>query len=308
MGTPRARAFGLLLSLALGACGGGGGGPPKPLKRHFDEMQFLGGIPVDQRQDELDAKGQYDRALMEQAKAKSDYDESKVLLDVAKNERAAAKLDEKSAETRQKAAKSSADTNRIKEAESEMQGARLAADAADKRFSYISAYRGWLLKLMRYTEHNTYWKESVYELAQAKIAQKNTIAPKGFNFDNFVKQESDRKKKTADAKAKAENEKKDATGFRTKWLALQKQSDKLLGKTSEYPDPLDPSKVQGSDIPGYSPGGDGMDSDKEIQPTQDPTMKDPSPPPPDGKGGGDDPDAPDEGDDEDQADSDEGGE
>jgi len=262
-------------------------------------MKFLGGIPVDQRQEELDAKGQYDLALMEQAKANADFDAAKVLLDVAKNERDAAKLDEKSAQSRQKAAQTSADTTRIKAAEDEMKGARLAADAADKRYAYLTAYRTWIQRVIRYTEHNVFWKEAAYELAQAKIAKKNTIAPAGFNFDNFVKQESDRGKKVGDARNRAESEKKTAMAARTKWMALQKESDKLLGKTSEYPDPLNPETLQGVDSKGYSTGGGSVGSDKEVEPTQDPTMRDPAP----------DEDMEESGDDDDEsADPDEGGE
>lgn len=310
MGTPHARAFGISLVwgalLALGACGGAGDGPPGPLARHFDEMKFLGGIPVDQRQAELDAKGEYDKALMLQAKASSDLDAAKVMLDVAKNEREAAKLDEKSAQTRQKAAQDSADMNRIKEADEEMKGTRLAADAADKRYAYLLAYTKWLQKVIRYTEHNTFWREAQYELTQAKLAQKNNIQPQGFVFDHYAKQEADRSKKTADAKQKAEAEKGNVMSARKTWLALQGESDKLLGKKNDYPDPMDPSKVEGV---GYTPGdGGGKDSDKLIEHTQDPTMnKSPS-----GGGTGSQPDPEPEEDEEDgdeaEADPDEGGE
>ncbi len=298
MGTPRARAFVFGAIVALGACGGAEG-PPGPLARHFDEMQFLGGIPVDQRQEELDAKGAYDLSLMEKAKAKSDADEAKVWLDVAKNERDSAKLDEKSATSRQKAAQASADQNRIKAAESEMNSARLAADAADKRYQYLVAYRNWVQRLIRYTEHNTYWKEAQYELAQAKIANANSIQPKGFLLDNFVKQEADRARKVKDAKTKAESEKSRVTEARTSWLALQKQSDKVLGRASSYPDPLDPSKMQDVDSKGYSTGSGASGADDEVEDTQDPTMKR-SPADDDNDSG--------EGDAEEQADPDEGGE
>ncbi len=313
MGTPRAYsiAFGVVLALANGGCGGSDG-PPAPLGRHFDEMQFLGSVPPSERKAELDAKGAYDLALMEQSKAKADYDAAKVMLDVAKNEREAAKLDEKSAQSRQKAAKDSADMNRIAEAEKESNGVRLAADAADKRYNYLKAYSAWLKKLMRYTEHNTYWREAQYELAQAKIAKEHNIQPQGFAYDNYVKQEADRAKKTSSAKSAAEGEKSKAVETRKTWLAVQGQSDKLLGKKNDYPDPLDPSKVEGS---GITVGGGGVPSDKEIENTVDSTIGKDKPAPGGGmpkdspKGpDGDDPDSDDDEGDDESADPDEGGE
>lgn len=296
MGTPSLRLVAVLVvSLAASAgCGGASDGPPRPLGRHFDDV-FLAQLPIDQRSEELAAKQAYDRAVMERQKAEADYNESRVQLDVAKNERDAARLDERSAKSRNDAAQSSADMNRMKEGEKEMKAARAAREAAEKRYDYLNAYRNWLKRLMRFTEHNAYWREAQYELAQAKLAKANNIQPKGFVFDDYSKQEGERARKTEDAKTKAEREKSTAMEARTKWLAIQKEADKLLGKASEFPDPMDPKDVRGVDSSagagGYTLGNEGgQGADQDPQPTQDPTMESKDEPKEDkqDEGGGDD--------------------
>lgn len=279
MGTHSLRLLGVVVVslFATAGCGGSSDGPPRPLSRHFDDV-FLAQLSLDQRTEELAAKQEYDKAVMAMQKAAADYNESRVQLDVAKNERDAARLDERSAETRNKAAQSSADMNRMKEGEKEIKAARAAREAGEKRYDYINAYRNWLKTLMRYTEHNAYWRESQYELAQAKLAQSNNIQPKGFRIEDYTKQESDRNRKTSDAKTKAEREKGTATSARTKWVAIQREADKLLGKTSEFPDPMNPDQVKGVDTSagsgGYTIGNQGgQGSQEDPQPTQDPTME-----------------------------------
>jgi hypothetical protein len=277
-------------ALMLAACGGPSDPPPGPLPKHFQDT-FLASLPLDQRKEEIAAKSAYDVAVLEQAKAEADLNDSRMQLDVAKNERDAAVLDERSAKTRQEAANKSADMNRIKEADTEMKGVELARKAAEQRYQYIVAYRKWLQRLVRYTQENTYWRESQYELAQAKLAQKNNIMPSGFVFDDYVKQEAARAKRTTDAKAKAEKEKQAALAVRKDWVALQSESDKVLGKKSQFPDPLNPAAVRGVDpamgAGGYTVGSGGGNDD--TQPVQDPTMKkapDPEPAPEDKQDGG----------------------
>jgi hypothetical protein len=253
----------------LAACGGSSDGPPKPLGRHFDDT-FLAQLPLDQRREEIEAKQRYDIAVLESQKATADFNAAKTQVEVAKNEQSSAKNDQKSAELRHKEAEASADMNRVKTADTELRGAKAAFSAAENRYLYLKAYQEWLKALMRYTEHNMYWRESQYELAQAKLAQSNNIQPKGFKVDDYIKQESERSKKTADAKQKSEREKGGATDARGRWLTFQKEADKLLGRQSEYPDPMAPGEVKGT---GYSVG-EGSESKQDIAPVQDPTMDD----------------------------------
>lgn len=266
---------GLILSTT--ACGGPSDPAPGPLGRKFEDS-FLASVPIDQRKEEIEAKQAYDISALEKGKAAADFNESRVQLDVARNERDAARLDERSAASRAKAAAQSADQNRIKEADKETQGAKLSREASEKRYAYIDAYRKWLKRLMRYSEHNMFWKESQYELAQARLAQKNTIQPKGFNLDNFVKQEGERARKVTDYKRVTDGDRKTAESARTSWLALQASADKVLGRKSQFPDPMSPQQVKGVDpnmgAGGYTPGADGGNaSDDEVQPVQDPTKE-----------------------------------
>jgi hypothetical protein len=256
------------------ACGGSSDGPPPPLGRHFEES-FIAAIPVDQQSDVIKAQSDHNVAQREQAKAEADIREQKLQLDVAKNEARAAKLDLDSASQREKMAQQSADMNRINEATKEKRGAELARNAADERVKYYTAYGQWLQKLLRYTQENTYWRESQYELAKARLAQKNNIAPAGFNLDNFIQQESQRVKRVEAAKAKAEGAKGGAMDARQKWLVIQGEADKTLGKKSEFPDPMSPRPVVGTDATagagGSTIGGDATNSDQRTQPTEDAT-------------------------------------
>ncbi len=265
----------LSLSLAFGvaACGGSSDGPPPPLGRHFEDS-YIAGLPVDQQSDVIAAQSEYNVAQREKAKAEADLREQKVQLDVARNEARAAKLDVDSAASNEKAAQASADQNRINEATKEKRGAELARNAADERVKYYTAYGAWLNKLLRYTQENDYWRESRYELAKARLAQKNNIAPAGFNYDNYVQQEAQRAKRVESAKAKAEGAKGDAASARQRWLAIQAEADKTLGKKSEFPDPMSPKPVEGTDptagSSGTTLGGSGIGSDQQVPPVDNP--------------------------------------
>lgn len=264
----------LALALALGgaACGGSSDGPPPPLGKHFQDS-FIAGLPVDQQSEVIKTQSDYNVAQREKAKAEADLREQQLQLDVAKNEARAAKLDLDSASSRLKAAEQSADKNRINDATREKRGAELAHNAADERVKYYTAYGAWLKKLMRYTEENTYWRESQYELAKARLAQKNNIAPAGFNYQDYVSQEEQRAKRVSTAKAKSEDSKSAALAARQKWLVLQGETDKVLGKQSQFPDPMSPKPVEGTDPTqgsgGTTLGGEGVKSDQQVQPVDD---------------------------------------
>ncbi len=265
----------LTLGVSLGTgpgCGGSSDGPPPPLGRHFEDS-YIAAIPVDQQSEVIKAQNDHNVATREKAKAEADLRESKLQLDVAKNEARAAKLDLDSATSRLKAAEQSADKNRINDATREKRGAELARNAADDRVKYYTSYGTWLQKLLRFTQENTYWREAQYELAKARLAQKNNIAPAGFNYDNFVQQEAQRTKRVDGAKQKAEAAKSTALGARQKWLVLQGEADKTLGKKSEFPDPMSPKPIDATDPTlgsgGTTIGGDGSRSDQQIPRTDD---------------------------------------
>jgi hypothetical protein len=270
MGTKRIRSLVVgsclgLLTLAA-ACGGAQDKPPGPLSRHFEDT-FLAQIALDQRTEELKAKSEYDVAVLEEQKAEADLASAQQKLDLAKNERDKARIDLKSAQSSQKAANNSADLNRMKDADKDEKTAESASSAADARFDYLKAYKDWLKTLVRYTQHNTYAKEANYELAQAKLAKANNIQPRGFNFDDYQKQANERAQKAQDYKAKAEDDKQDVVGARSKWLAMQKAADQLTGHKSDFEDPM--ANLKGE---GFQMGTDVKIDDGSTQPTQDPTM------------------------------------
>ena len=249
------------------ACGGASDGPPPPLGKHFQDS-YIAALPMDQQQDVIKAQSDYNVAQREKAKAEADLRESQLTLDVAKNEAKAAKLDEESAKSNLKAAEASADTNRINDATKARRGAELARNAADERVRYYTAYRDWLKRHMRYTEENTYWREAQYELAKAKLAQKNNIAPAGFKYDDYEKQERDRAKRAEGAKRKAEETKNDATSARNRWVVIQNEADKTLGKQSQFPDPMSPKEAPRTDptvgAGGSTIGGEGVAPAKPV--------------------------------------------
>jgi len=268
--------FVLTLGLALAAaCGGGSSdGPPPPLGKHFQES-FIAGLPVEKQTEVIKAQSDYNVANREKAKAEADLREQALQLSVAKNEANAAKLDLDSANANLKAAEASADRNRVNDATREKRGAELAKNAADERVKYYTAYGNWLHRQLRWSEENAYWRESVYELAKARLAQANNIAPAGFNHQDYVRQEEDRNRRTQASKGKAEDAKGSAMSARQKWVVIQGEADKTLGKQSQFPDPMSPKPVEGTDptqgAGGSTIGGGAVDS----QPT-----------PPEGSGGG----------------------
>ncbi len=251
--------------LAGAACGGSSDGPPPPLGRHFQDS-YIASQPVDQQGDIIKAQNDFNVAQREKSKAEADLRESQLMVDVARNEAKAAQLDEQSAQSNMKAAQASADTNRINDATREKRGAELAKNASDERVKYYSAYRDWLKRLHRYTEENTYWRESQYELAKAKLAQKNNIAPAGFNHDDYVKQEADRSKRSESSRRTAEELRNKAAEARDRWLAIQGQADKTLGKTSQFPDPMSTREIPSND-PTSGAGGTTIGGGSDASPT-----------------------------------------
>jgi len=274
MRTMRTSAIFLSLVLATAACGGGGDPGPRPLSTHFQDT-YIASISVDQQGEITSTETAYSVAKREQAKADADQREAKVTLDVARNEAKSAKLDESSAKSRVDAARKSADQNRIKESEKEQQAAQLSRTAADERVKYYQAYQDWLKALSRYTAENTYWRESQYELAKARLAQKNSIAPAGFNYDAYVQQEAQRNKKTETYRGRADDAKNKAVAARQRWVAIQGEADKILGKKSEFPDPMASPRPMGDDPTMGSGGmtiggGGGASSDSGVPTADDP--------------------------------------
>jgi hypothetical protein len=204
-------------------------------------MMHIAEIGTDQQAGVLQAQNEWNRAQAENAKAESDYNALTSQLTVVRNDREKAKLQVSSALSNKKTAEASSDTNKINSAEKEVRTAELLVKAADLRIKYYEAYRNYLLRHWRFTEENMYWKESVFELQKAQLAQKNNKAPKGVVYANFPTQEADRNKRTANAKGKVEAEKQKASSAREQWLQAQQTADQASGTPSSFPDPMLPA-------------------------------------------------------------------
>jgi hypothetical protein len=175
---------------------------------------------------------------MEQAKADADFNETKTQLDIARNDEKATGLQAASARSAKTSAEASADLNRINNAQKDLHTAEDMQKAAQGRVKYLEAYRTYLARYLRYTQENTYWRESQYESAKAKLAQGNNIAPKNVNYIDFPAQLDQRGKRTQTAKEKAEHEKQRVVEVRQTWLKQQQLADTESGHPSSLWDPM----------------------------------------------------------------------
>jgi len=225
--------------VALGACGGAQDTPPGPLAKHFDDM-YIAAIPLDQKQPVVQSQNDWSVAKMENAKAEADFNETATQLTIVRNDQKAAKLAIDSAVSAKKSAEASADTNRINQATKELHTAEDLAKAADERVKYFEAYRDYLKIELRYAQENMYWREGQYELAKAQLGQKNSIAPKGVQYDTFPAQEQERGNRTSAAKQRVDTAKQRVMSARDNWLKAQETADRESGHPTNLPDPMAP--------------------------------------------------------------------
>jgi hypothetical protein len=230
-------AIGVAVILVAGC--GASDPPPKPLERKFDEMH-VARFTLEQKTDIIKARNDWEVSRMENANAESQISEINSQLGIVKNEQKAAKLAVDNAVSNKKAADTSADTNRINAATKELHTAELLLRAAEARTKYFEAYQDYLKRLARYTAENMYWREAQFELAKAKLAQANNIAPKGVQYDWYPAQESERGRRVQTARDKEQAEKQRAQSARENWLRLQQEADQASGKPTSYPDPMAP--------------------------------------------------------------------
>jgi hypothetical protein len=227
----------LAAGVALGACGGSSDSPPGPLAQHFDDM-YIARISPAERPDVGRTQQDWALARAENAKAQADLDDLTMQMSIVGNDQKAAKLQVESAVTAKKSADASADTNRINQATKDLHTAEDVSKAVDARIKYYEAYRGYLRRVLRYTQEAMYWREAQYELAKAQTGQKNGIAPKGVSYDTFPKQVEERSKRSTSAKGALDSEKGRAMSARDNWLKAQETADRESGRPTSYPDPM----------------------------------------------------------------------
>lgn len=221
------------------ACGGSSESPPAPLQRRFDEIH-VAKFTLEQKADIVKARNDWEVARMENAQSEAQLGELANQITVVNNERKAAKLSLDSAVSNKKAAEASADTNRINASTQELHIAEMLLRAADARVKYFDAYRAYVKRKSIHTAENMYWREAQFELSKSKLAQQNSIAPKGVQFDWYPKQEGERSKRTGTARDKSEAERQRAQSARETWLKAQQAADQASGKPTSLPDPMAP--------------------------------------------------------------------
>ena len=240
-------AFGVAVMLAAG-CGGGDSGP-SPLQRKFDEIH-VARFTLEQKAEIVKARNDWEVSRMENANAEAQLSEINNQVNIVKNEQKASKLAVDNAVSNKKAADTSADTNRINAATKELRTAELLHRAAESRTKYFETYRDYVKTLGRYTAENMYWREAQFELAKAKLAQQNSIAPKGVQYDWYPKQEAERSKRVVTARDKEQGSKQRAQGAREAWIRQQQEADQASGKPTAYPDPMaTPGPAQPANAP-----------------------------------------------------------
>jgi len=236
----------IVLILALIACGGPKDTPPGPLSRHFDDM-YIARIPVDQQASAMNAQHEYALAKAENAKAEADYNDAATQLTVARNDAKTMHIGVDSAISTKESAKKSGDNTRINDATKNEQVAEHLAAAGDARVKYFQAYQDYLKRHWRFTQEAMYWREAQYELAKSLLAKQANVSPNGVSYEWFPSQESERNKRTASAKERAEGARKHAMEVRETWLKQQHTADTENGHPSTLSDPMAPAGAPTAD-------------------------------------------------------------
>jgi hypothetical protein len=217
--------FIIFCALWLAAACGGGAVQPRPLQYHL-KPEYLVSVDPMKQQDALTAKSEYDMAMLQRNKIKSDLEQIDLELLKASNDAKAADLAIDSARAEDKAAAATADTARKQRATEALRTATLRREAAGARRDYVQARKLEQEKLLRWAEFNVYGAESKFELAKAAVAVNNSIAPAGFEYGSYEAQHTQRVAETAQAKLEADRAQTQLDGARR---ALEEKESELAG-------------------------------------------------------------------------------
>ena len=235
----------LLLCALIPACGGSSEARPGPLAAHLDEMH-IARVPLAEKQAVLEARNEYEAARMEHANAQALYNESATDVEVASNERAQAVLDERSAQSRKKAADESGDMNRVNAESRDLRAAKLGLQAADKKVAYMQARRKYLKKKVLQAEDAMYAKEARFELSKARLAKAKNIRPKDFSLAKYEEQAQERSRYAQRTESELQRDKAAVETLRKEWQALRSEAKRARGATGSSTGSSSDSSMSGS--------------------------------------------------------------
>jgi hypothetical protein len=220
--------FVLLSSLTAVACGGSSDPGPQPLRYTLDDMH-IAQIPIEEKRTVIESQQAHSVARMQHAKAMADLEDVGTQLDVTKNERKQALLEEQSAQRKLKAAEDSADLNRVNNSKRELRAAELSRKAIDEKVSYLEELRNYYKKLVRATKEEEYHQEARYELAKAQLAKRKNIRPRDFDYAKFEEQSRDRSRLSQRWAQEAKQSLAKANEKKKRWKGLEKESERMRG-------------------------------------------------------------------------------
>jgi len=228
--------FACALLFTLAACGGAAEEMPKPLEHTVEDMH-IAQVPIEQKQAVIQAKQDYDVAMMEKAKAEADLADLDVKISICGNEAAAAGLAEKSARTEKEAAYRTADMTRHNNADRELHTAQLGKQAADAKVAFLKAKRDYMRRRVRFNTFDLYFKEAKWQLEKAKVAQAHNIRPPGFAMVAFDDQLRLRSEAAQREKTKADREQQRAEERRREWNARDRAWNAAKPRLGQMPAP-----------------------------------------------------------------------
>jgi hypothetical protein len=223
-----ARIF-VLLVAAAAACGGASSAAKtEPLRYHFKE-QYLAEVPARARAEMQAAQAEYRRALEENRKVESDLASSKRDLQAAEAEASRAHRQKDAADRAGSSAEKSGDWQKTNLAKRDQRVAELTARAADQKVDMVKARRSWLEEYVKFTRENAFAAEAGYELAKAKLARANNIAPPDFAYQVYVDQYELRRGKADKLKGPADGRKETFLEEKKDYQAKRREENEARG-------------------------------------------------------------------------------
>jgi hypothetical protein len=221
----------ILVSLvaAAAACGGASGAAkPKPLRYHFKE-QHLAQVPAEARAEMVAAQAEYKRAREENRKVELDLANSGRDLQAAEAAASRAHRQKAAADSASSSAEKSGDWKKSNMAKRDQRVAEVTARAADQKVEMVKARTSWLEEQVKFTRESVFAAEAGYELAKAKVARANNIAPPDFAYQVYVDQYELRRGKAEKLKGPADSRKETFLEATKEYQAKRRDENEARG-------------------------------------------------------------------------------